>query len=190
MGTFQPSSRLCTNAPTPILLNVGFEDAMDETAEDSRPAQIEWSVVKFGDMSPKDLYELLALRTAVFVVEQHCPYQECDGLDYEAIHIIGRCIAENPRIVAYMRCLAPGVVFPEAAFGRVIVAKEMRGGQLGKELVGRGLAIRSTWPGKGLKINAQVGLVRYYRHFGFEPVGEPYDEDGIEHIAMALKEVS
>ena len=63
-----------------------------------------------------ELYDLLRLRSDIFVVEQNCVYQDMDGKDSKALHIIGK---KEDKVVAYTRCFAPGVYFQEASIGRV-----------------------------------------------------------------------
>ncbi len=81
------------------------------------------SIKTFNELSLNELYQILQLRSEVFVVEQDCVYQDIDGKDDKALHIIGDI---NGEIVAYTRCFDKGFYFEEAAIGRVVVKQEQR----------------------------------------------------------------
>ena len=76
---------------------------------------------RFDELSPAQIYQILALRSEVFVVEQQCIYQDLDNLDQQAMHLLG--IDDSNNLVSYARILTPGVVYPEYAIGRVIVVQ-------------------------------------------------------------------
>ncbi len=142
-----------------------------------------WSWYTFDELPASLLYDLLALRSAVFVVEQQSIYQDLDGLDQRALHLI--CHDDTGAPVACLRLLPPGLKYPESSIGRVIVAAGKRGSGLGQELMRRGLEqADALYPGQGNRLSAQCYLIDFYRSFGYRPVGEPYDEDGIAHIEM------
>ena len=148
---------------------------------------IDWEWRGFAELGGAELYQVLALRQAVFVLEQQCLYQDIDGYDQDAWHLLGWHTAVDGRrqLVAYLRCLAPGVKFPEMALGRVLTAPGARGGGLGKELLRQGIARATThFPGHAIRIGAQLYLERFYQDFGFATASAPYDEDGIPHIDM------
>ena len=141
-----------------------------------------WTWARFPDLSLDDLYDALALRCRVFILEQG-PYQDPDGLDRVAWHLLGRDASGTLR--AYLRVVDPGARFDEPSMGRVITAPEVRGTGLGRALVAEGLARSdAAWPGRGHRISAQAHLQRFYGSFGFTSVGEPYGEDSIPHIQM------
>ncbi len=143
---------------------------------------IRWQWCRLQELSHEQFYTVMAAREAVFVVEQNCAYQELDGFDFSALHLIAWSGTE---VAAYLRVIAPGVKYPQAALGRIMTAKAFRGCGLGRELMIRALQyIDETHP-EGVCISAQTYLERFYRSFGFEPVSEPYREDGIPHIKMA-----
>ena len=166
------------------------------------PAQpVTWSDLSAEDLDVGTLYDVLALRSAVFVVEQECAYQDPDGLDLLAgtRHLLGR----RDGIAAYARLLAPdvgpdvgpGTVVPASErsssersaprIGRVIVNSAGRGQQLGRRLMERAIAsCEQHWPGQPIELGAQAHLTGFYRSLGFETVGEPYIEDGIPHVHM------
>ncbi len=144
-----------------------------------------WKTVAFGQLALDELYALLRLRQEVFVVEQDCVYLDLDDKDQVGLHMLA---TEGDTLVAYQRCLPPGTSYPGASsIGRIVVAPQSRGTQLGRELVERGIAHnRQAWPGVDICINAQAHLQRFYGSLGFVPEGEEYMEDGIAHRRMRL----
>ncbi|MCB5240050.1 GNAT family N-acetyltransferase [Niallia alba] len=147
---------------------------------------MKWYTKSFSELTNLELYTLLKERTAVFVVEQNCPYLEVDGKDPESYHLFAE---KQGEVVAYLRILPPGVSYPEASLGRIFVKKECRGKGLAEELVKRGLEfIRTELKEKSVKIQAQNYLHRFYRSFGFQPISDIYLEDNIPHIDMLLEE--
>jgi ElaA protein len=144
-----------------------------------------WHVAPFAGLSVDELYELLTLRQRVFVVEQRCPYLDCDGKDRSAIHLLGR--ADDGRLVAVARLLAPGISFAEAAIGRVVTAPEVRRTGVGRALMREAIArTRATFGPGPIRIGAQRYLERFYGELGFRVASAPYDEDGIPHVEMLL----
>lgn len=149
---------------------------------------VEWNVRHFDALNTMQLYDILRLRTDVFVVEQACAYPELDGKDVlsETLHLTGR--DNDGTLAAYLRILGPGISYEYPSFGRVVVAPSHRSRGLSHELVNRAKAmISQTWPGRAITIGAQEYLVAFYRSHGFEPVSEPYLEDGIPHVDMTWK---
>ncbi|EED32171.1 acetyltransferase (gnat) family protein [gamma proteobacterium NOR5-3] len=142
-----------------------------------------WSCQPFSALSGSEVYELLQLRSAIFVVEQDCVYLDPDGLDTAAWHLAYR---ENGKLLAYQRCLPPGTSYDrESSIGRVIVDSSQRGRDLGRELVRRGIDFNlANWPDREILIGAQAYLQRFYESLGFVVCSEPYMEDGILHIYM------
>ncbi|WP_444888581.1 GNAT family N-acetyltransferase [Microbulbifer sp. VAAC004] len=147
---------------------------------------MQWQWCSFQQLSIDQLYEILRARQEVFTVEQDCPYQDADGKDQEAWHLI--CWdkeSQSPRLMAYLRVVFPGKKYSEPSIGRVLTAESSRGTGLGKELISR--AVEQTlneYPGLGIRISAQEHLRKFYGDFGFEQVSTPYEEDGIPHIEM------
>jgi len=143
---------------------------------------ITWRFVPFTELNTLDLYELLQLRSEVFVVEQACAFQDLDGADTEAMHLLG---VKDGRLAAYARCFAAGVKFSEASIGRVVTHASARGGGIGhvlmKEAVDR---LQGQWGPQAIRIGAQARLEKFYNQHGFVQNGEPYIEDGIPHIEM------
>ena len=145
--------------------------------------ELSWSEVAGAELDVATLYDVLALRSAVFVVEQECAYQDIDGLDLApgTAHVIGRTDA----IAAYARVLAPDDRHPTPRIGRVVVAPTARGQQLARQLMERALeSCALRWPGEPVELGAQAHLTGFYGSLGFEAVSEPYDEDGIPHVWM------
>ncbi|APQ17313.1 GNAT family N-acetyltransferase [Maribacter hydrothermalis] len=139
-------------------------------------------VKEFGEITTLELYEVLQLRTEIFVVEQDCVYQDLDGKDDKAIHVIGY---NNNKIVAYTRIFKPGYYFNESSIGRVAVHKEYRNYGYGKDIMQASInAVKEKFNEDDIKISAQVYLTKFYTELGFRTIGEGYLEDGIPHIAM------
>jgi ElaA protein len=140
---------------------------------------------KFSDLSLNELYDILRLRSEIFVVEQTCVYNDLDGLDKVAVHQFMR---KDGEIVAYSRLLKPGTRFPEYSIGRVVVKQSERGTGLGQEMMEEAKRhIVKEWGAKKIKISAQSYLQRFYESLGFEIVTEMYLEDGIPHHGMLYR---
>lgn len=143
---------------------------------------IQWQWDRFADLSAPQLYAVCAVRQAVFVVEQTCPYQDLDGLDQHAMHLIGW---SGNEVAAYLRVLGPGMRFAEPSIGRVLTSKPFRGTGIGRTLVAMSLEhVERLYPGQGVRISAQAYLERFYGCFGFATVSAGYLEDDIPHVEM------
>lgn len=143
---------------------------------------IEIQVKSFQELSTQELYDILQLRSEVFVVEQNCVYQDIDGKDQKALHVIG---IKNNKIVAYTRLFKPGDYFENASIGRVVVAKNQRQYKYGYDIMKASiLAIETRFKERCIKISAQAYLKAFYNNLGFKEKGEEYLEDDIPHIAM------
>lgn len=149
--------------------------------------QVNWSCIPFHELSLEELYDIMALRQEVFVVEQDCPYLDADGLDQEAFHLQGR-VGQEKTLAAYVRILPKGVSYEKyASIGRVITSPKVRRQGVGIQLMET--AIKKTkelYPEQGIKISAQCYLIDFYQSLGFKPTGPEYLEDNIPHIAMIL----
>ena len=146
---------------------------------------IEWQDLHHSQLTLPTLYALLALRNEVFVVEQNCPYQDIDGDDLagDNRHVLGW---RNQQLVAYARILKHHDKQLPVAIGRVIVAPQARGQKVGYQLMTQAiLSCERHWPNHEIHLSAQAHLQSFYGHFGFAPVTDVYDEDGIPHIGMA-----
>ena len=139
-------------------------------------------IKKFDEFSLKELYKILQLRAEVFVVEQNCVYQDVDGKDDKALHILGY---QDHQLVAYTRCFKPGDYFEIASIGRVIVKENFRKYGYGHEIMIASIkAIENNFHTSRIKLSAQQYLTAFYESHGFKQTGEGYLEDGIPHIAM------
>lgn len=142
----------------------------------------------FAELTVHELYEIMALRQEVFVVEQDCVYQDADGIDLNGWHLTVRNTTGN--LVAYARLLPPGVSYPTyPSIGRIISAPQARGTGAGRALVQKSIEeVYRLFGKQAIKIGAQVYLLKFYQSFGFQPIGAEYLEDGIPHIAMIKEE--
>lgn len=139
----------------------------------------------FQDLTTQELYDLLQLRSEVFVVEQDCVYQDVDGKDQKALHVIG---FKNTKIVAYTRIFKPGDYFKESSIGRVVVAQNQRQHKYGYDIMEASIeAIKTNYNVSEIKISAQCYLKNFYNNLHFKAIGEEYLEDGIPHIGMLYK---
>lgn len=140
---------------------------------------------KFSDLSLNEMYDILQLRSEIFVVEQNCVYNDLDGLDKDAVH---QFLRKDGEIIAYSRLLKPGTRFSEYSIGRVIVMQSERGTGLGIKMMEEAKRYLVNELGaKKIKISAQSYLQRFYESLGFEIVTEMYLEDGIPHFGMLCK---
>ena len=140
--------------------------------------ELRWHDRAFTELTVGELYAIVQLREAVFVVEQSCVYRDADGLDPPSRHLFAEAGGE---LRAYLRIVPPGVKYAEISLGRIVTSQAARRGGLGKELVRRGLAAVGAVP---VRIGAQLYLERFYQGFGFVRASDVYDEDGIPHIEM------
>ncbi|MBT8236393.1 MAG: GNAT family N-acetyltransferase [Bacteroidia bacterium] len=147
---------------------------------------MEITVKSFEELSKDELYELLSVRTEIFVVEQECPYQEVDFKDQIALHVLGR---HKGKLVAYSRIFKEGDYMQEACIGRVLVTKEHRESGLGYVIMKASMnAIKTSFHTNTMVVSAQKYLRKFYNELGFKEIGEPYLEDGIPHIKMIYSE--
>ncbi|WP_297705762.1 GNAT family N-acetyltransferase [uncultured Eudoraea sp.] len=136
----------------------------------------------FQDLTNQELYQILQLRTEVFVVEQDCVYQDLDGKDTKALHIIG---TDKNEIVAYARIFKAGDYMDQTSIGRVLVRKSGRQAGYGKEIMLASIkAIKDNFKETTIHLSAQTYLQKFYNELGFTAVGEMYLEDGIPHLLM------
>jgi ElaA protein len=145
---------------------------------------INWYIKKFEDLSPHELYNILQLRTEVFVVEQQCVFQDMDGKDEYCQHLMGW---ENGKLLAYTRLVPAGVAYTLPSIGRVVTAPAARGRGIGRLLMQKSINEIYTLYGKSpIRIGAQLYLLKFYTELGFKQTSEVYLEDGIDHIEMVL----
>lgn len=146
-----------------------------------------FSCLFFDALSPHSLYEILMLRQEVFVVEQNCPYQDCDGKDPQSWHLMGRNAAG--KLICYTRLLPKDAAYDGyVSIGRVVTSPSARGAGLGKVLMGESIKMcRQLFGNHAIKIGAQTYLLKFYESLGFISTGEEYLEDGIPHTKMILE---
>ncbi len=139
---------------------------------------------KFDELTTKELYAILRLRSEVFVVEQACAYLDPDGKDLDAYHAQ---YLENDELVGYLRLLQPTVNAHFSSLGRIVLNQKYRGSGLGLSLIQSGINFSlDNFEGMVIKIGAQLALQSYYASFGFKACSAPYDDFGIMHIDMEL----
>lgn len=142
-----------------------------------------WTYQTFDELTLHELYDILALRQSVFIVEQKSPYLDADGVDRRSLHVCGH--DGDCRLVAYLRIVPPGVKYKEPSIGRVVTHASARRKGLGRDAMQKGLArLDAMYPGCAVRISSQQYLEKFYQGFDFATVSEPYDEDGIPHVEM------
>jgi ElaA protein len=146
---------------------------------------VNWTIKSFDELTLGELYNILQLRSEVFIVEQNCVYKDPDGKDQLAWHLMG---IEDDKLVAYTRILPPGVSYSVPAIGRVVTSPSKRRSGLGRELMKRSIEACEKLFGKiSITLNAQIYLQSFYESFDFIVIGEEYLDDGIPHIEMSRK---
>lgn len=141
-----------------------------------------WKCKTFDQLSRDELYAILRLRSAVFVVEQQCVYQDVDNFDQAAQHVMGLTGGE---MTCYARLLSPDTKYRTASIGRVVANRATRRRGYGKELMSFAIQqCEDLWPGLGITISAQQYLEGFYQRLGFVTASSPYLEDEIAHIKM------
>ena len=154
-------------------------------ASDMSYSDLKLQCKSFDQLDIYGLYDLLRLRQEIFIVEQDCPYLDCDGKDLESHHLLAYL---NDELIAYTRLLPKGVSYPEySSIGRVVTNAETRGTGLGKIIMKASIQqMRKLYPEDIIKISAQVYALPFYEKLGFIAKGEQYLEDDIPHQAMTL----
>lgn len=162
----------------------------------ARLAALHWRWKAFDELTSAEVYAMLAARSAVFVIEQNCLYGDIDGLDLDAWHLLAFGTAAvasaqaltgaaRPPLAGYLRVLLPDADDADIRIGRVLTTAAFRGIGLGNAMLDRAIAhIRKQWPGTPIRLHAQAHLQGFYGAFGFEPVSEIHEEDGIPHVWM------
>jgi ElaA protein len=148
--------------------------------------EVIWQVKHFRKLSVEEYLDILHLRTALFVVEQDCPYQEVDIKDKSSFHLFGK--NSNGEVIAVTRILPKGISYAEVSIGRVALKMEYRGKGIADILLQKSLEfIEKEFGENRVRISAQTYLLNYYQKHGFKPVGEEYLEDNIPHMEMLLR---
>ncbi|QCR23175.1 GNAT family N-acetyltransferase [Pontibacter sp. SGAir0037] len=137
----------------------------------------------FQELSPDEMYDMLRLRSEVFVVEQNCVFLDLDNKDQKCHHLL---LYQDNKLAATARLVPPGLSYEHnMSIGRIVTSPAVRGTGVGKVLMQLSLDACYRLYGAGpIKIGAQVYARKFYEAFGFEQSGEVYDEDGIDHIEM------
>jgi len=144
--------------------------------------EIQWKIKPFEKLSPNELYDIMRLRSAIFVVEQNCVYLDPDGKDKVALHLFGEF---EGKIVAYSRLFKSGISFDNASIGRVVVDAKYRDRKWGHDLMREAIAgIKTHFGESKITIGAQLYLKKFYESHGFIQTSEMYLEDDIPHIEM------
>lgn len=137
----------------------------------------------FHDLTLTELYQLLKLRSEVFVVEQNCVFLDADDKDYACHHLL--LFDDEQELVAYARIVPAGKSYTEASIGRIVSSKKVRGTGAGKILTQAAIdAAKELYGDVPIRIGAQYYAVKFYEQLGFKMEGGIYDEDGIDHIEM------
>jgi ElaA protein len=143
---------------------------------------LQWKIKPFDGLSVNELYDLLQLRSKIFVVEQNCVYLDLDGKDKVALHLFAEF---EGKIVAHARLFKAGISFDNASIGRVVVDADYRDRKWGHDLMREAIAgIASNFNETKITIGAQLYLKKFYESHGFVQSSEMYLEDDIPHIEM------
>lgn len=143
---------------------------------------VEWKIKRFETLTIEELYQLLKLRSEVFVVEQNCVYLDIDDKDQKALHLFG---IHNRKMVAYARLFNKNDYFENASIGRVVSHPDFRAKKIGHELMKQAVeAIENHFGENQITISAQLYLKKFYERHGFIQTSEMYLEDDIPHIEM------
>jgi ElaA protein len=145
---------------------------------------ISWTCKSFSELSAAELYAVMQLRSAVFVVEQNCVFQDADNKDQASFHYMGW---QQDTLLAYTRLVPPGVAYEEPSIGRVVTDITARRSGIGRQLMQQSVTeCRKLFGNAAIRIGAQLYLREFYTSLGFIPTGGIYPEDGIDHIQMLL----
>lgn len=138
----------------------------------------------FDQLTPQTLYEILRLRSEVFVVEQNCVFLDMDNKDHDSHHLM---IYVGHDLAAYCRILPAGLSYAEPSIGRVVSSPKHRGTGAGRIMMEKAIAYtRQLHGNQPIRIGAQLYLKKFYASLGFEAQGDVYLEDGIQHVEMVL----
>lgn len=146
---------------------------------------INWTIKKFDELTPHELYAILRLRSEVFVVEQNCVFLDMDNKDQLCYHLLAW---DNDLLAGYTRLVPPGIAFEFPSIGRVVTSPLARNTGIGKKIMGKSIEeLLNIYGQTPIRIGAQLYLKKFYESFGFIQTGDIYDEDGIDHIHMTRK---
>jgi ElaA protein len=144
----------------------------------------DWVCKSFEELTTEELYQILRLRSEVFVVEQNCVFLDMDNKDFVCAHLMG---CHGDQLLGYSRIVPPGISYVESSIGRIVSSPAARGLGIGRELMEHSIRTIYRLHGKrDIRIGAQYYLKEFYESYGFVQTGEIYPEDGINHIEMLL----
>jgi ElaA protein len=145
-----------------------------------------WQWKSFDDLAANELYRLLKLRQDVFILEQQCLYPDLDDLDPACLHLLGIIRGD---LQAYLRFIpAEHHNSGNIALGRILTHQTLRGKGIATGMMRETMSfLEHSYPGELVQLSAQQHLCNFYQRFGFEPISDPYDEDGIMHVDMLFK---
>jgi len=146
---------------------------------------MELKIKRFSELSTRELYKIIEVRINVFVVEQNCPYEECDNKDQDSFHLF---YLDQEQIAAYLRIIPAGISYQEASIGRVLVNEDYRREGLGLKLMQQAISfIENNFASAAVRISAQEYILDFYQRLGFKVVSDRYLEDNIPHFEMLYK---
>lgn len=150
----------------------------------SNTMKTEFFIKSFEELSTLELYNILKLRSEIFIIEQNCVYQDIDDKDLKCHHLM--CLVDG-NLAGYTRIVPHGLTYEDASIGRVVIGSDYRGLGLGKQLMENSIkGCQDILKESKIRISAQLYLLKFYNALGFKEVGSSYDEDGIPHIEMVL----
>lgn len=146
---------------------------------------MEFKIKQFSDLKKEELYKIIKTRIDIFVIEQNCPYQECDNKDQASWHLY---YPVEDEIAAYLRIIPAGISYKEPSIGRVLVKKEYRRDGLGLKMMKKAKSfIKNSLDENKIRISAQEYILNFYKDLGFKVISDRYLEDGIPHYEMLCK---
>lgn len=144
-----------------------------------------YEIKPFEALTGLEVYKMVMIREAIFVVEQNCPYQDCDGQDLECDIML---VWDGQRLVATLRLVPAEVRYDKLSIGRVVVDRDYRGQGIAKEMMLQALAYIKTKHGPiDVVLSGQVAVKSLYEKCGFKVISDVYLEDGIDHVKMLLE---
>ncbi len=146
---------------------------------------LQWKLKDWNELTTEELYQLLALRIRVFVIEQNCPYQDADGKDFKSLHLFAT--DEQGECMACLRLVMPEVSYEEWSIGRVVTDERVRNIGIGRILMQKAMDYFRQHAIASVRISAQSYLIKFYESFGFVVVSDEYTEDNIPHVEMLYK---
>ena len=147
--------------------------------------ELKFYLRSFEELQISELYDIMAIRQEVFVVEQDCPYQDADYRDQMSLHVLAK---EDSKLVGYTRLVPKGISYSNyPSIGRVVVSKDYRNKGIGDILMLKSINWAVDKLGEEIKISAQVYAINFYKRLGFKVVGDEYLEDNIPHVGMVFK---